>query len=118
MENENQKINRIRLFADSSIFDSPRNELTKSAVAFRSGDGVRFDVVLFANGALADCSNISSIVFEILDIGAVNEPLLRAPTALARKTVPAESLNTELDAEGLAAGGAHFRLSCPPPKPR
>lgn len=111
MENENPNINRIRLLADSAVFDAPRNELTKSSVAFRAGDCARFDVVLLSNGALADCSGIQSLSFEILDIGAVNEPLLRSPEALLRKRLEAADINSALDADSLAAGGAHFSLA-------
>lgn len=108
MENDNKKINVVRLFSDLSVFDSPKDPRTGTAVAFRSGDCVCFELVLLNYGDVADCGNMESVSFDILDIGEVESPLPRAPKILVQKTV--SDINKNLTAEQIDGGACHCRI--------
>lgn len=107
-------INSIRLLADCSAADSPRDERTKSMPAFRSGDSVGFEITLLCGGAPADCSDIAKAEFEILDIGEINSPLPRTPKLKAKKSVAAADINTDLSDDDFAAGECHFKIGLSP----
>ncbi len=108
MENDNKKINVVRLFSDLSVFDSPKDPRTGTTVAFRSGDCVCFELVLLNYGDVADCGNMESVSFDILDIGEVESPLPRAPKILVQKTV--SDINKNLTAEQIDGGACHCRI--------
>lgn len=108
MENDNKKINVVRLFSDLSVFDSPKDSRTGTTVAFRSGDCVCFELVLLNYGDIADCGNMESVSFDILDIGEVETPLPRAPKILVQKTV--SDINKNLTQEQIESGACHCRI--------
>ncbi len=108
---ENNKINSVRLEADLAVHDSPKNALTKSTIAFRSGDAVCFDVVLLNNGTLADCSNFTSATFEIFDVGEINEALPRNVKLQIAKSISAENINSSLTDEDAKNGDVHFSIA-------
>ena len=108
MENDNKKINVVRLFSDLSVFDSPKDSRTGTTVAFRSGDCVCFELVLLNYGDIADCGNMESVSFDILDIGEVETPLPRAPKILVQKTV--SDINKNLTQEQIEGGACHCRI--------
>ena len=107
-------INSIRLLADCSAADSPRDERTKSMPAFRAGDSVGFEITLLNGGVPADCSDIAKADFEILDIGEINSPLPRVPKLRAKKSVGADAINTDLTDDDFAAGECHFKVALSP----
>ncbi len=108
---ENNKTNSVRLEADLAVHDSPKNALTKSTIAFRSGDAVCFDVVLLNNGTLADCSNFTSATFEIFDVGEINEALPRNVKLQVVKSISAENINSSLTDEDAKNGDVHFSIA-------
>ncbi len=108
---ENNKTNSVRLEADLAILDSPKNALTKSTIAFRSGDAVRFDVVLLNNGSLTDCSNFTFATFEIFDIGEINEALPRNIKLQVTKSITLENINSSLTDEDAKNGDVHFSIN-------
>lgn len=107
---EDGHINWIRLYADCAEVDSPRDERTKSMVAFRSGDSVGFEITLFNGGVIADCADIAKVDFEILDIGQMGSPLPRHAKLNAKKVVEASSINKELVEGDLTSGECHFKI--------
>ncbi len=110
MQDDKQKINKVRLCADSGKFDSPKNDLTNLPISFRAGDSVCFDIVLLHNNKLVDCSNLSTIALEILDVGAPNSPLPRNPRLLVKKIVEASQVQTTLTQEEFESGGKHLSI--------
>ena len=110
MQDDKQKINKVRLCADSGKFDSPKNDLTNLPISFRAGDSVCFDIVLLHNNKLVDCSNLSTITLEILDVGAPNSPLPRNPRLLVKKIVEASQVQTTLTQEEFESGGKHLSI--------
>lgn len=107
---EDGHINWIRLYADCAEVDSPRDERTKSMVAFRSGDSVGFEITLFNGGVIADCADIAKVDFEILDIGQMGSPLPRHAKLNAKKVVESSSINKELVEGDLTSGECHFKI--------
>ncbi len=111
MDNEQNIINCVRIFADCGVADSPLNANTRALITINSGDSVRLDISLLKNGKLAECSDIASVSVEILDIGALNEALPRTAKLLLSKTVASSAIDTTLTAERFAAGANHFSVS-------
>ena len=111
MEDEYENINCVRIIADLGVFDNPKNYLTNTPIYFRSGDSVRFDIVLFNNKKITDCSNIVSASFEIMDIGEINSPLPRVCKTLFKKTVFSDKMNKALTDEDISSGKCHFSIA-------
>ena len=110
MEDEYENINCVRIIADLGVFDNPKNHLTNTPIYFRSGDSVRFDIVLFNNKKITDCSNIVSASFEIMDIGEINSPLPRVCKTLFKRTVFSDKINNVLTDEDISFGKCHFSI--------
>lgn len=110
MEDEFNYINCVRLFADLSVFDNPKNSLNNETICIRAGDSVRFDVVLLNNSIIADCTNIVSASFEIMDIGEINRALPRNCKTLFKKEILAESINKNITQAEIDLGKCHFSV--------
>jgi len=110
MEDEFNYINCVRLFADLSVFDNPKNSLSNETICIRAGDSVRFDVILLNNSTIADCTNIVSASFEIMDIGEVNRALPRNCKTLFKKEILAEFINKNITQAEIDLGKCHFSV--------
>ena len=110
MEYEQINQNRIRLLADLAVFENPKNCIRNESVFFRSGDCVCFDVILLNNANIADCSNIVSVSFEIMDIGDVNQALPRSCKTLFKRDIYQASINKQLTQDDITNGSAHFSI--------
>ncbi|MFI3291798.1 MAG: hypothetical protein R3Y46_07975 [Opitutales bacterium] len=84
---------------------TPLDNSTNSIIRFKRGDDLSFRVAIFKDeNTLAELSSISSLRFEIYDIGNYQSPSPRTFSILLQKIIEAESINTTLSLEDFESG--------------
>lgn len=97
---------RIRIAADISDFDSPRNILTGRTPKFWRNSDFQIELGIFQQSTLQSLSNLASVTAEIRPIGESDTaPSNTVPLILAQ-TVPSTNFDTTVTEESWKAGTA------------